>query len=127
MWDRATDGPLRGNEWFVCETDQPMVPYRVTRNSYVGPIDRWSLFEVACDLFMGPINRWYYIVHLWGRSTGRPVLHTSLPTLVRWTGGLHVDDDPMGHTVHVMSKKVKLFYRNRVCILFIVFLLFQFL
>jgi len=103
VWDRATDGPLRGNEWFVCETDRPRVPYRVTRNLCVGPIDRWSLFGVACDLFVGPIDRWYYIIHLWDRSTGGPVLYTSPPSLVRWTRGLHVANGPMGHTVHYPS------------------------
>jgi len=54
--DRSTDGLLRGNAWFVCRTDRPMVPYEGTRASSGGPIDRWSP-----------------VVHLWGRSTDGPL------------------------------------------------------
>jgi len=43
--DRSTDGPLWDSVWFICGTDRPMVPYEVTCDSSVGPIDRWSFMR----------------------------------------------------------------------------------
>jgi len=73
---------LYSDSSFINRADRPMVPYGVPCNSYTGSADRWSS-----------------IVQLWGRSTDGHVLYMSPSILVRWTGGLHMVDGSMGHTV----------------------------
>jgi len=55
---------------------------------------------VPCDMIRGsfvkPIDRWSYVVHPWGRSTGRYVSYTSPHSLVRWSWGLGMADRPRG-------------------------------
>jgi len=81
----GTEGPmvLYSDSSFIRKADRPMVPY-----------------VVPCTSFTGSVHRWSYIVHLWGHSTDGHLLHTSPPSLFRWTGRLHMADGPMGHTVH---------------------------
>jgi len=71
--DRSTDGPLRGNAWFVCRTDRSMVHYEGTRASSGGTDRPMFPCEVTCDSSVGPIDRWSPMVHLWGRSTDGPL------------------------------------------------------